>query len=183
MHFGRAASSKKGPSRFTYTGVFPRTAACAEFRLFERWIDRFVSNWAHCDGVATWLIAASIANEPSLMDLLPPWTRSSNRWKRRAAAVSFLQEGKHGRNTERILEISESLLEDPDDMVQKGVGWLLKETYPSKPREVVSFLASRRTHPSRLLLRYAAEKMSPADRGQVLQTAGQPSNVRRKMLI
>jgi 3-methyladenine DNA glycosylase AlkD len=148
-----------------------KSCGAPEFRMFERWIDRYVHNWAHCDGVSSWLIAASIANEPSLMDLLPPWTRSSNRWKRRSAAVSFLQEAKYGRNTERILEIAESLLEDSDDMVQKGVGWLLKETYPQKPREVVSFLKARRSRPTRLLLRYAAEKMNPEDRSSVLRPA------------
>lgn len=145
-----------------------KTCGLCEFRLFERWIDRYVHNWAHCDGVSSWLLAASIANEPSLMDLLPPWTVSSNRWKRRASAVSFLQEGKKGRNTDRIFGIAERLLDDADDMVQKGAGWLLKETYPKKPREVVSFLEARKSRPSRLLLRYAAEKMTPADRQIVL---------------
>lgn len=32
------------------------------------------------------------------------------------------------------------LRDDPDDMMQKGVGWILKEAYPKKPREVVEFL-------------------------------------------
>ncbi|MCW5982673.1 MAG: DNA alkylation repair protein [Bryobacteraceae bacterium] len=146
-----------------------RSCGACEFRLFERWIDRYVRNWAHCDGVSSWLIAAALANEPPLMDLLPPWTASPNRWKRRASAVSFLQEGKQGRNTERILDIADRLLGDSDDMVQKGVGWLLKETYPNKPREVVSFIEARKGRPSRLLLRYAAEKMKPGDRRTVLE--------------
>jgi len=142
--------------------------AAAEFRLFEKWINRYVRNWAHCDGVAGWLIAASIANEPALMDKLAPWTKSRNRWKRRAAAVSLLQEAKQGRNTGRIFEIAELLLEDPDDMVRKGAGWLLKEAYPNKPKEVVAFLKPRKTRASRLLLRYAAEKMNTRDRNVVL---------------
>lgn len=140
----------------------------AEFRLFEKWINRYVRNWAHCDGVSSWLIAACIANEPALMDNLPPWTNSRNRWKRRAAAVSLLQEAKKGRNTGRIFEIAGLLLEDHDDMVQKGVGWLLKEAYPPKPKEVVAFLKPRKSGPPRLLLRYAAEKMTARDRGAVL---------------
>jgi 3-methyladenine DNA glycosylase AlkD len=139
-----------------------------EFRLFERWMDKYVHNWAHCDGVASWLISASIANEPALMDMLPPWTRSPNRWKRRAAAVSFLQEAKQGRNTDRIFDLADRLLDDMDDMVQKGAGWLLKEAYPKRPREVVAFLEPRKSRPSRVLLRYAAEKMTPADRAAVL---------------
>ena len=92
-----------------------------------------------------------------------------NRWKRRAAAVSFLQEAKHGRNTDRILAIAGTLLEDQDDMVQKGVGWLLKETYPAQPKAVTGYLVANNARPSRLLLRYAAEKMTVADRKKVLK--------------
>ncbi len=139
-----------------------------EFRLFERWLNRYVTNWAHCDGVSSWLVAGCIANEPSLIDRLPAWTRSRNRWKRRAAAVSLLQEAKAGRHTERVFEIAGLLLDDRAGMVRKGVGWLLKEAYPRRPSEVVEFLAPRRDRPARLLLRYAAEKMSARDRERVL---------------
>jgi len=146
---------------------FAKQCAGPEFRMFERWMDRHVHNWAHCDGVSSWLLAACIANEPALMDKLPPWTRSRNRWKRRAAAVSLLQEAKQGRSTEAIFAIAGRMRDDPDDMVQKGVGWLLKETYPRRPREVVSLLTGWSGAP-RLMLRYACEKMTPADRARVL---------------
>jgi len=53
-------------------------------------------------------------------------------------------------------------------MVQKGVGWLLKETYPKKPAEVVRYLVAKREKTTRLVLRYAAEKMTVADRARVL---------------
>lgn len=145
-----------------------RQSGAREFRLFESWIDRYVDNWAHCDGVSSWLLAGCIANEPALMDKLPPWTLSVNRWKRRAAAVSFLQEAKRGQHTEAVLAIADRLLDDTDDMVQKGTGWLLKEAYPAKPREVTTFLEARKHRPARLLLRYAAEKMTPEDRARVL---------------
>ncbi len=151
---------------------FEKQCQACEFKLFERWLDRYVNNWAHCDGIASWLLAACIANEPSLIRELAPWTESKNRWKRRAAAVAMLQEGKKGRHTEEILDIASRLIADPDDMVQKGVGWVLKETYPKRPREVVEFLKSRRGETSRLLLRYAAEKMTPRDRETVLLKPG-----------
>jgi len=140
-----------------------------EFTLFERWIDRYVHNWANCDGVASWLLAASIGNEPALIGELDGWLRSRNRWKRRAAAVALLQEAKQGRNTAAIFRITGALLEDPDDMVQKGVGWILKETYPKKREEVMKFLLSRAARAPRLVLRLAAEKMSEADRARLLE--------------
>jgi 3-methyladenine DNA glycosylase AlkD len=146
---------------------FAKQCAGPEFRMFERWIDRYVRNWAHCDGVSSWLLAACIDNEPALVDKLPKWTRSRNRWKRRAAAVALLQEAKQGRSTEAIFAIARMLRDDPDDMVRKGVGWLLKETYPRRPRELVSLLTGWSGAP-RLMLRYACEKMTPGDRARVL---------------
>jgi 3-methyladenine DNA glycosylase AlkD len=147
---------------------FRKHCASREFRLFEKWIDRHVRNWAHCDGVASWLIAASIENQPDLIPLLFPWTRSRNRWKRRAAAVSLLQEAKQGRNTEAVLKVAAELIADPDDMVQKGVGWVLKEAYPKKPRQVVRFLRACKHSAPRLVLRIAAEKMTQKDRKAIL---------------
>ncbi len=147
---------------------FARQCGAAEFGMFTRWIDRYVRNWAHTDGVSSWLLAGSIANAPELIERLPAWTTSTNRWKRRAAAVALLQEAKQGRNTEAIFRIAAVLLEDADDMVQKGVGWLLKETYPKRPRETVAFLSAWKHRTTRLVLRYAAEKMTARDKAGVL---------------
>lgn len=148
---------------------FAKSCNEREFRMFEHWVDRYVRNWSHCDGVSTWLIAASIANRPGLADRLAGWTKSKNRWKRRSAAVSLIQEAKQGRNTETIFHICGLLLGDADDMVQKGVGWLLKETYPKKPREVLDFLDGWRARAPRLVLRLAAEKMTGRDRKWLLK--------------
>ena len=147
---------------------FAKECGAREFRMFARWMDRYVDNWGLTDGVSLWLLGASILNEPALIAELPKWTRSKNRWKRRAAAVSLVYPAKRGLYTQRIFEIAELLLADPDDMVQKGVGWLLKETYPKKPGEVVRFLLPHRATAPRLVLRYAAEKMTAADRERVL---------------
>jgi 3-methyladenine DNA glycosylase AlkD len=151
---------------YLYRRLKKECGAC-EFKLFERWIDRYVHNWANCDGVASWLLAASIENEPTLAECFFGWTKSPNRWKRRAAAVAFLQEAKQGRRTADILRMADKLLQDPDDMVQKGVGWLLKEAYPKKPRELRAFLQARKV--PRLILRLAAEKMTREDRAAVRQ--------------
>ena len=79
-----------------------------------------------------------------------------------------MQEAKQGRHTAAILDIAAKLLGAPDDMVQKGVGWVLKEAYPKRPREVVAFLKPRAATTPRLVLRIAAEKMTAGDRATVL---------------
>jgi 3-methyladenine DNA glycosylase AlkD len=113
-------------------------------------------------------LGASIENHPELVKKLLPWTRAKKRWKRRASAVSLVYSAKRGEHTEEIIRIAQPLLADPDDMVQKGVGWLLKETYPKKPREVMRFLTPQTQSIPRLILRYAAEKMSKEDKTRLL---------------
>jgi len=146
---------------------FVRQCGAAEFRLFERWVERCAMSWAHVDGVGCWLIAACLANDPTLAPALLEWTTAKGQWKRRAAAVSLIGEGKRGRQWELIRELAVRLGNDPEDLVRKGVGWLLKETYAGYPREVVTLLGSQRF--PRHVLQYAAEKMTAADRARVLQ--------------
>ncbi|MCP5120254.1 MAG: DNA alkylation repair protein, partial [bacterium] len=38
----------------------------ADFKTLEKWINRWVRNWAHTDGVSSWLVAACLENEPAL---------------------------------------------------------------------------------------------------------------------
>jgi len=148
---------------------FEKQCGEREFAMFARWLDRYVRNWGHCDGVSTWLLAASIANCPKLVEELAAWTKSRNRWKRRGAAVALIQEAKQGRLTETIFQICELLRDDEDDLVRKGVGWLLKETYPRRPKEVLRFLDSWRASAPRVVLRYAAEKMTARDKAWVMK--------------
>lgn len=148
---------------------FERTCGKREFVLFTRWLDQYVNNWGHTDGLSLWLLGACIKNEPELIRKLLPWTKAKKRWKRRAAAVSMVYSAKRGEHTEAIFEIAKPLLPDPDDMVQKGVGWLLKETYPKKPAEVMKFLLPLRSTTTRLALRYAAEKMTAHDKAHLLE--------------
>jgi hypothetical protein len=39
---------------------FSKSCGAREFALFTRWLDRYVDNWAHTDGLALWLLGASI---------------------------------------------------------------------------------------------------------------------------
>jgi 3-methyladenine DNA glycosylase AlkD len=152
---------------YTYAR-FGKQCQASEFKLFERWVDRYVTNWAHCDGVSLWLLGASIDNQPDLAKALPDWTKSTNRWKRRASAVALVPQARRGLMTSTILSVADRLIDDPDDMVQKGVGWLLKETYPKRRLEVLRFLKPRKSSMPRLVLRYAAEKMTARDRATIL---------------
>ena len=147
---------------------FAKECGAREFRMFAGWLDQYVDDWGMTDGLGLWLLGASIGNDPSLIAKLDSWTRSKNRWKRRGAAVALVPSARRGLHTKEIFRIATPLIPDADDMVQKGVGWLLKETYPKHPEEATKFLLPLRDRAPRLVLRYAAEKMSTTDRALIM---------------
>ena len=62
------------------------------------------------------------------------------------------------------------LLKDEDDMVQKGLGWLLREAAKADPERTVPYLMTIRDAAPRLVLRTACEKLSAPERARILGT-------------
>jgi 3-methyladenine DNA glycosylase AlkD len=67
-----------------------------------------------------------------------------------------------------IKRLSNQLLADEDDMVQKGLGWLLRETAKFDPQRTVPYLMTIRVRAPRLVLRTACETLPPQIRKKVL---------------
>jgi 3-methyladenine DNA glycosylase AlkD len=67
-----------------------------------------------------------------------------------------------------IVKLSDSLLADKDDMVQKGLGWLLRETAKFDRKRTVPYLMKIREHAPRLVLRAACEPLPAGLKPRVL---------------
>lgn len=148
----------------------------AHFELLISWLNR-VSSWADHDGLVHYLIGPLIAAEPKRAKLVFMWAKSPNRWRRRAAAVSLIRAIRAHtmfRETERI---THALLADEDDMVQKGLGWLLREHAKANREIAVPFLMKIRERAPRLVLRTSCETLPPLLKQQVL---GAPKKARAK---
>lgn len=130
-----------------------------DIAVFRHWIDTYITNWASCDGFCNHAMGDFIEQFPEYIDELKRWTKSENRWMRRAAAVSLIVPAKHGRFLDESLDIATLLLTDDDDMVQKGYGWLLKEASRKHTDEVFSFVIAHKKEMPRTALRYAIELM------------------------
>src|SRR5258707_4825095 len=111
----------------------------AEFRLFESWVDR-IGSWADHDGLVHYLIAPMIVSKSSRARNVFVWARSRNRWRRRAACVALIQGTRRKMFLPQIIRLSNMLLTDQDDMVQKGLGWLLRETAKYAPTGAIPYL-------------------------------------------
>ena len=138
-----------------------------EFRLFESWLAR-ISNWADHDGLVHYLIAPMIAAKPARARSVFVWAKSRNRWHRRAACVALIQGTRRKMFFSEIVRLSNVLLRDEDDMVQKGLGWLLRETAKYNRAETVPYLLTICSHSPRLVLRTACETLPPTMRKKIL---------------
>jgi 3-methyladenine DNA glycosylase AlkD len=127
--------------------------------LFEKWIDNYVSNWASCDTLCNHTVGTFLEMYPGRIGRLKLWAGSENRWMRRAAAVSLIIPAKKGLFLDKIFEISDILLLDRDDLVQKGYGWMLKAASHSHQKEVFDYIIEKKNTMPRTALRYAIEKM------------------------
>lgn len=130
-----------------------------DFKIFERWIKKYVSNWASCDTFCNHTVGTFIEMYPKYISELKRWTKSTNRWVKRASAVSLIVPARKGLFLKDIFEIADILLLDRDDMVQKGYGWMLKVTSKLHQKEVFDYVMKNRSIMPRTALRYAIEKM------------------------
>ena len=133
-----------------------------DFAVFERWVDQYVDNWAKCDTLCNHTMGSYVEIYPEFIENLAVWARAENRWLRRASAVTLILPARKGAFLKEAFEISDILLEDRDDMVQKGYGWLLKEASKKHQAEVFDYVMRKKARMPRTALRYAIEKM-PAE--------------------
>jgi 3-methyladenine DNA glycosylase AlkD len=137
-----------------------------EFALFESWLPR-VTNWADHDALASYLLGPMIAEDPKRARAVFKWTKSKNRWFRRAAAVSLIRAIREQKCRREVVKISNLLLTDQDDMVQKGLGWLLREAAKYDREATLPYLMKIRDRAPRLVLRTACETLSAKDKARI----------------
>ncbi|GAB7014887.1 DNA alkylation repair protein [Methanogenium cariaci] len=137
--------------------------------LFRHWIDTSITNWAACDTFCNHTVGDFMEHYPECVEELRDWTQSENRWMRRAAAVSLIVPAKRGKFLEESIAIADLLLTDPDDLVQKGYGWLLKEVSREHTKEVFSYVMENKRRMPRTALRYAIELMPEELKAEAMQ--------------
>ena len=138
-----------------------------EFALLESWLAR-ISNWSDHDALVYYLIGPMVAAKPARATSVFRWAKSQNRWHRRAACVALIRGARQKLFFREITRLSGQLLSDQDDMVQKGLGWLLRETTKVNPNRAVPYLMRIRTRAPRLVLRTACETLPSAMKKRIL---------------
>lgn len=127
--------------------------------IFKAWIEKYINNWAKCDSFCNNTIGDLIIKYPELAKEVKSWSKSKNIWLKRASAVSFIHPVRKGEYLDVVFEISDTLLLDKEDLVQKGYGWLLKEASRKHQKDVFNYVMRNKKTMPRTSLRYAIELM------------------------
>jgi 3-methyladenine DNA glycosylase AlkD len=153
---------------FEWTSKISDDFKAEDIARFESWLKNYVGDWAACDTLCGPL-GLFVLKFPDSVSSVFMWTKSPNRWFRRASAVSLIVSLRKGQLLEQAFKTANALLSDEDDMVQKGYGWMLKEASNIFPKEVFDFVGARKALMPRTALRYAIEKLPPAQRKQLMK--------------
>ncbi len=140
-----------------------------EFRRLEMWLPA-VREWSGCDALCCALLGPLVVAHPELLKRIPRWAKLHYLWHRRAAAVALVPAARRGLYTKELLALAGKLLGDQEHMVQKGVGWLLREAGKNRATQskVVKWLLGVRKRAPRKLLRIACETLPERQRNRIL---------------
>jgi 3-methyladenine DNA glycosylase AlkD len=154
---------------FLWTSRLIHDFRLSDFDRFESWLQNYVSNWGECDSLSGGPLGLFVQKFPQSSSKIYRWTKSENRWFRRASAVSLILSLRKGSLLQEAFRTADALLLDEDDMVQKGYGWMLKEATNVFPEEVIDFVDARKARMPRTALRYAIEKLPATKRKRLMR--------------
>jgi len=104
-----------------------RKCGLAEWKLFAKWLDKHIANWAHCDALCADVLGPMLIANPAWVPSLQTWTTARQKYKRRAALVAPLKGIRKGLFHSEAAALHDALAGDPEDIVRKGIVWLRKE--------------------------------------------------------
>lgn len=133
-------------------------------RLYDFYLahtDR-INNWDLVD-VSCHLVVGGYLVARHDCEPLGSLAESESLWERRIAMVSTLAFTRAG-NLAPTFAIAEKLLDDPEDLMHKAMGWMLREAGKRDEAALEAFLDENAPWMPRTALRYSIERMSPERR-------------------
>lgn len=130
------------------------------FDLYIRRINR-INNWDLVDLGCLHMTGSYLFDQPR--DILYELALSDDLWRRRTAIVStcyFIRQG----DVTDTFKIAEILVNDKEDLVHKGTGWMLRTAGGVDLDQLKAFLDKHAATMPRTLLRYSIEKLDKSER-------------------
>jgi 3-methyladenine DNA glycosylase AlkD len=126
----------------------------------------YINSWDLVDSSAHKIVGAYLEakDKQPIYDM----ARSHILWERRIAVIATFYLINTG-EFDDALAIATTLLNDPEDLIHKAVGWMLREIGNRDVSVEKVFLKKHYKHMPRTMLRYAIEKFPEAQRKKYLQ--------------
>jgi 3-methyladenine DNA glycosylase AlkD len=138
-------------------------------RVWKRWLARNHSaNWATTDAICGSLIGPLLVQHPALAEQMRGWARDRNMWVRRASIVGVIPLARKGAALDTLYDIASTLHEDDEDLIQKAVGWALREGGKTDMVRLERYLRKNGPAIPRTTLRYAIERFPDTRRRALL---------------
>jgi 3-methyladenine DNA glycosylase AlkD len=125
-----------------------------------------INNWDLVDCSAAQIVGAYLYDKDRT--ILYELVQSSNFWEQRIAIIAtffFIRKGQY-RDT---ISLATILVHHPHDLIQKAVGWMLREVGKRDLEILKQFLNTHYQTMPRTMLRYAIEKFPEAERQAYLK--------------
>jgi 3-methyladenine DNA glycosylase AlkD len=134
------------------------------FDLYLRRHDR-INNWDLVDLAAWHVIGPHLTSKPH--DVLYELARSKNMWERRTAILATFSFIKR-RDFADTFAVAEMLIDDPEDLIHKAAGGMLRAVGGHDRPALNAFLDQHAARMPATMLRYATEHFSPEERARYL---------------
>jgi 3-methyladenine DNA glycosylase AlkD len=132
--------------------------------IFDFYVEHIktVNNWDLVDGSAPEIIGDFLLDKKVTLILF--YAKSNNIWLRRIAMVATHMFQRAKKDNSLTFQVADLLLEDKNDLVQKAVGWMLRESGKRvSEKDLEKYLLKNYKKMGRTALRYAIERFD-ADR-------------------
>jgi 3-methyladenine DNA glycosylase AlkD len=137
---------------------------------WKRWLaGNHSANWATTDAICGVLIGPLLLQHAESGARMRVWARDRNMWVRRASIVGLIQRARRGESLDLVYEIARRLHGDQEDLIQKAVGWALREAGKTDMPRLERYLRANGAAIPRTTLRYAIERFPPSKRAALLK--------------
>jgi 3-methyladenine DNA glycosylase AlkD len=153
---------------FILVAQYAKASAANKKAIYDFYISYlcWVNNWDLVDSSAHLIVGPYLENRPEKLAVLQKLAASKLLWEWRIAMVATWHYIRKG-SADEALAIAEQLLYDQHDLIQKAVGWMLREMGKRVGRApLLQFLNQCAATMPRTTLRYAVEHLSPEVRRQ-----------------
>lgn len=135
------------------------------YELYIRRHDR-INNWDLVDLAAYYVVGQYLSEKPR--GILYELARSTILWERRTAIVATAHFILKLKQVDDTFNIAEMLIDDSEDLVHKGTGWMLRAAGEVDRPRLLAFLDKHAATMPRVLLRYSVERLDKPQRDHYL---------------